>query len=427
MTPENPSHSSSLLWLSTYRHALVWLVAANFFGIVLAIQLLWPEIQWPTWFSYGRVMPVHMNGQLYGWLALPLIALLLDWTLPSPSHKAFQPLLLLWSAVLGWAAIAWLSGRVSGKLFLDWTPPWALTFAFVIYVFWCQMLRICFQRGSSWSQSQRQQAFWGLLLSAPVGALLVWASRPTVYPAINPQSGGATGTALLGSSLSVVFILFAVLRLQQMRQPDLQVKWRSLLAFLGCHLIYFALLKHGHSGNGDIFQQTGLFSLFTWPLLLRTPLGSISTSPVLRRWYRAMGFWALLLILNGAMLFLPGWLDRAKFSNLLVAHAHLAMAGLATSIVIYMACLLGGKPLQSIFKNRIVFWVWHSSTLLMCLVLSWAGWKAFREPGAFYEGASWVQAVYGMRLFCGLLMLGAAIHYCWQSFAQEDNHEASLG
>src|SRR5215472_17979023 len=56
-------------------HSLGWLFASNLIGVWLAILLLFPNAgrflgEW----SYGRWTPVHLNFQLYGWIALPLVA-----------------------------------------------------------------------------------------------------------------------------------------------------------------------------------------------------------------------------------------------------------------------------------------------------------------------------------------------------------------
>ncbi|MGD2113822.1 MAG: hypothetical protein PVG07_02145, partial [Acidobacteriota bacterium] len=59
-------------------HSLGWLAAGNLVGLLLATLLLAPgagSALAPL--TYGRWMPVHWNAQLYGWLALPLVGLLL--------------------------------------------------------------------------------------------------------------------------------------------------------------------------------------------------------------------------------------------------------------------------------------------------------------------------------------------------------------
>jgi cytochrome c oxidase cbb3-type subunit 1 len=57
-------------------HALAWLTVACGVGLLLALLLLFPGLN-PGPLTYGRWMPLHLDLALYGWLALPLVALLL--------------------------------------------------------------------------------------------------------------------------------------------------------------------------------------------------------------------------------------------------------------------------------------------------------------------------------------------------------------
>ena len=63
----------------TAGYSLIWLLAANLVGLWLALLLLWPDLGTVLggW-TYGRWMPLHMDWQLYGWCALPLVGLLLS-------------------------------------------------------------------------------------------------------------------------------------------------------------------------------------------------------------------------------------------------------------------------------------------------------------------------------------------------------------
>jgi cbb3-type cytochrome oxidase subunit 1 len=55
------------------RHALGWLVFGNAVGLYLSLLLLFPNLQLAQW-PYGRLVPVHLNVQLFGWTSLPLVA-----------------------------------------------------------------------------------------------------------------------------------------------------------------------------------------------------------------------------------------------------------------------------------------------------------------------------------------------------------------
>src|SRR5215469_3894358 len=58
-------------------HALFWLTAANAAGTLIAVLLLFPELNtYLGELTYGRWMMAHMNLELYGWTSLPLVGFL---------------------------------------------------------------------------------------------------------------------------------------------------------------------------------------------------------------------------------------------------------------------------------------------------------------------------------------------------------------
>ena len=72
--PSRPLGTHSVLAIAAW-HSLAWLFVANLIGVWLAILLLFPAAgRWLGEWSYGRWTPVHLNFQLYGWMALPLVA-----------------------------------------------------------------------------------------------------------------------------------------------------------------------------------------------------------------------------------------------------------------------------------------------------------------------------------------------------------------
>ena len=99
------------------RHALGWLVAGSAVGLWLSLLLLFPGLQVGEW-TYGRWVPVHLNGMLSGWTALPLVAWLL--TIYEVPRRWADAATRAWTAALAAACCHWLSGGSSGKIFLDW-------------------------------------------------------------------------------------------------------------------------------------------------------------------------------------------------------------------------------------------------------------------------------------------------------------------
>ncbi|OYV05568.1 MAG: hypothetical protein CFE26_10890, partial [Verrucomicrobiales bacterium VVV1] len=107
--------------VTSARHALGWLAAANAVGVWMAALLLWPRLGVLAGeATYGRWVPVHLNLQLYGWTSLPLLGWLFAIYQVGKSKWA-GPAIWGWSVALMVGSEFWLSGRTTGKIFLDWS------------------------------------------------------------------------------------------------------------------------------------------------------------------------------------------------------------------------------------------------------------------------------------------------------------------
>ena len=116
------------------RHALGWLVAGNAAGLWLSLLLLFPGLNIGEW-TYGRWMPVHLNVQLYGWAALPLVGWLLS--IYGVPRRWAEAATWAWTAALAAGVLSWLGGATSGKIFLDWKGGPRLAFVAALAFLWC--------------------------------------------------------------------------------------------------------------------------------------------------------------------------------------------------------------------------------------------------------------------------------------------------
>ena len=87
------------------------------------------------------------------------------------------------------------------------------------------------------------------------------------------------------------------------------------------------------------------------------------------------GWWGLLVV-SGLLMYLPGVLDRLKFTQGLVAHSHLAMAGFTTSFCALLLVLLTGRR----SAVRCSVGVWHVAALVMIVALAVMGWREGDGP-----------------------------------------------
>jgi cytochrome c oxidase cbb3-type subunit 1 len=402
-------------------HSLAWLVFANAVGVLLALLLLVPRLndllgEW----TYGRWMPVHINLQLYGWCSLPLVAFLFKvyGADREPAAKWVRPILWGWSSALAFGAFSWVTGHSSGKLFLDWTGYSRILFPLALAALWLLLASsfACEWKGRTKSTVySRATKLISLALLLAVPALIYIAASPDLYPPINPDSGGPTGASQLESVLVIVAILlllpFGLTRRNPKQLPDRKIPraWQVNAAW-----IVFAaecLLCLG-LGRADVShhrptQYISLGSLLVWLPLAPAYYGAFEWHSNTLRWRIALLCWWSILIPSGWCLFLPGVLDHFKFTDGLVGHSLLAMAGFASSLLIFVMVQLLGED-GWIFNTVWSFYLWQCSVLAYVLLMFFSGWREGFAPAFASVPSPARNAIYVLRLLLGVLMLVAS-------------------
>ena len=414
-----PDRSDLRLSIETATlHGLSWLVVGNSVGLLLATLLLLPGLgALLAPLTYGRWMPVHLNLQLYGWSALPLVALLFRIYLPARAGRWPVLAVGIWSGSLLFATVSWLSGHSSGKLFLEWTGPARLLLAANLF---CLALVLCvplvrqtarrIAPVRSFSERCSLTAKWVLLLGLfGVPGVLYWAADPTLYPPINPSSGGPTGGSLLGSTLGIVAVVLLLPFACGLRpRGGFKVLLLPAVALLA-HFAWFALMDHGNHSHHEPMQFVSLASLAIWFPLLTRYLRRFDWPESCRLWLPALGGWGALLLLTAIPTFLPGVLERWKFTNALVGHAHLAMAGFVTSLLVVMLVVLNrDTALGRLFAAKLSFSLWHAGSLVHVVSLLVLGSLEAADPGLVFRATPVVETFYLVRWLAGGTMLAAS-------------------
>jgi cytochrome c oxidase cbb3-type subunit 1 len=321
-----------------------------------------------------------------------------------------------WSLALAAGGVAWLGGVTSGKLFLDW-HGWArglLSVAMV--VLWTVCAAHAWWRRGAAGQRGADALRGGLLAGLLfVPGLLYWSAGRDVYPSVNPDSGGATGASLLGSTLGIVTVfglLPVMLRVRaechllgDTRAWGTRWFWVALAGSWGV----FAAIDRGHASHHAWAQVAGLGLLVAWVPLAWGYFRRFAWEASARPWLRAAFAWWLLLVVTGWLTFLPGFSERLKFTNGLVAHAHLAMAGLVTAVNVVILRQLAPQA-----EPRGNFFLWQGACAVHVAALLALGWFERDYAGEFFRSGAWTQGVYAVRLAAGAGMLAASVRW-WRS------------
>lgn len=406
---------------ATAWHSLLWLTVANAIGVLIALMLLLPRVnlflgEW----TYGRWMPVHINLQLYGWCSLPLVAFL--FRVYGSDRRPFAtwaaPVLWVWSGALAIGTFSWLQGHSSGKLFLDWTGYSRIFFPLALLCVWA-LLTASFRHQWKLRQSQGIASqvckIAGLASLFAVPFLIYAASSPAIYPPINPDTGGPTGASQLESTLVIIAILlllpYGLANRRPRRTNFLPVAW---IIFAAESLLCLGLGRADVSHHRPT-QWISLASLLLWIPLVPLYYAAFDWHPNTRRWRIAFLCWWAVLVPTGWMLFLPGVLDHFKFTDGLVGHSLLSMAGFVSSLIIFVMVQLLGDD-GWIFNGTWSFYVWQASVLLYVLLMFFAGWGEGFNPAFSMVPGALRNSIYVLRLLTGVLMLVASLDWFVDAF-----------
>jgi len=432
-------------------------VAANTVGLWLAALLLWPDLNDLTApLTYGRWVPLHLDWQLYGWCSLPLVgALLRFYFTNSPAAvRAGRLGLWTWTVALAYAGATWLAGGASGKLFMNFAGSARIGWSLALFALWALIAWQWFKkrdglptvRGPSAAGPERvergdepakNKPFLGnalLVLLLAVPFLLYWAAGPSVYPAIDPDSGGATGASLLGSTLALIALfglLPHLLRLEKVGSD--RYFWPALILSVA----FFAGMHHTNASHHELGQIVGMGVLLAWIPAMVVYARTYRWTKTSQRWLVAAFGWWLGLVISGFLMFLPGWSEQLKFTNALVAHSHLAMAGLVTSL--HVAILLNldscGSELardtgqsrasslpqygKSFAPTAWSFWLWQAGCAVHVGALAWLGWHEAAEPTLLTVRGGLADWCYGLRFAAGAVMWMASLNWLWAAWKND--------
>lgn len=398
-TPAEPTGLSSAV-----RHSLGWLVFGNGVGLYLSLLLLDPSLQLAEW-TYGRWVPVHLNVQLFGWTSLPLVAWLLSiYQVDRSRHAAWGPAAVwAWTAALAVGVFQWLGGITSGKIFLDWKDGalWAFTAAQI--VLWWVLAASWKNRSHHWSKARKLGTLAGLAALALVPASLVFAASPAVYPPVDRTTGGPSGSSLQGSAMIVVGLMLLLPRVAAVRKE--RGEKPGIWIFFALSWVVFGVAESMGGTHHDAHQIFSMLFLLPWVWWLPRDWKRFEWPEGSRVWRGAMFGWWGLLVVTSLLMYRVGVLDRIKFTQALVAHSHMAMAGFTTSFCALLLVLVTGRRMGG--TATVV--TWHAAAGLMILALAVMGWMEGADPSWMAHQPPWREAGMIVRAACGGLMLAVSV------------------
>jgi cytochrome c oxidase cbb3-type subunit 1 len=184
------------------------------------------------------------------------------------------------------------------------------------------------------------------------------------------------------------------------------VGWIVLIA----ESVLCAVLGRADVSHRSPVQFLSLGSLLVWLPLTPAYYAAFQWHANTRRWRVAFLWWWAILLVTGWVFFLPGVLDHFKFTDGLVGHSFIAMAGFASSLLIFAMVQLLGEG-GWIFNRTRSFYLWNGSVIAYIVLMTIAGWREGFDPAFTIVPGPARNILYALRLVTGILMLLAALDW----------------
>ena len=192
-------------------------------------------------------------------------------------------------------------------------------------------------------------------------------------------------------------------------------KERSDCRWLGwlwmVEFMIFCLLEWSGGTHHDRWQIYGLAGLAPWMGLIPYAWSHYDWPASTKSWRVWIYLWWAVLIVSGWIDYLPGVLDRIKFTNGLVAHGHLAMAGFMSALgMILLGCVSdAASRLQGGVKT------WNVAVAGYVITMAACGWLEAGGTAWMSECPAWRSGLLLARLAFGVVMLAVSLMWWWQA------------
>jgi cytochrome c oxidase cbb3-type subunit 1 len=194
------------------------------------------------------------------------------------------------------------------------------------------------------------------------------------------------------------------------------------IASISCAVFFAEAALTALLGAGDVShrlpsQYLSLASVLVWIPLIRAYYARFEWNPATRRWKTAFLAWWAGLVITGWIMFLPGVLDRAKFTDALVGHSLLAVAGFLSAYVGFILVQVLGEQDAWILNRTWSFYAWNLGVLAYVIVIMIAGWIEGADPAFTIIPGATRDILYVLRLLTGIAMLAGSVEWLLASVA----------
>ena len=433
--------------------AVVWGVVGMLVGVVIAAQLVWPELNLGLpWTSFGRLRPLHTNAVIFAFGGSALFASSYYVVQRTCQTRLFAGKLASftfwgWQAVILAAAISLPLGYTSGKEYaeLEWPIDILIAIVWVSYaiVFFGtiakRQIKHIYVANWFYGSFIITVALLHIVNSAaiPAGFMKSYSAYAGVQDAMVQWWYGhnAVGFFLTAGFLGMMYYFVPKQAERPVYSYSLSIVhfWALIFTYMwaGPHHLHYTALPDWVSSLGMVFSLI-LFApswggMINGIMTLSGAWHKLRTDPILRFLIVSLSFYGMSTF-EGPMMSIKTVNALSHYTDWTVGHVHsgaLGWVGLVSMGTLYFLVprLFGQKQMYSIKAIELHFWMATIGIVLYITALWIAGvmeglmWRAINSDGtltySFIESVKAKYPYYIIRLLGGLLYLGGMLVMLW--------------
>jgi cytochrome c oxidase cbb3-type subunit 1 len=435
---------------------VIWGIVGMLVGVIIAAQLVWPELNVVEWLSYGRLRPLHTNAVIFAFGGCSLFATSYYSVQRTCHTPLFAPGLAAftfwgWQLIIVLAAVSLPLGITSGKEYaeLEWPIDILITVVWVSYavVFFGTLIKrkVSHIYVANWF-------FGGFILTVAVLHLVNSAEIPvTLFKSYSAYAGvqdamvqwwyghNAVGFFLTAGFLGMMYYFVPKQAGRPVYSYRLSVVhfWALVFTYMwaGPHHLHYTALPDWTQSVGMIFSLILLApswgGMINGIMTLSGAWHKLRDDPILKFMITSLSFYGMSTF-EGPMMSIKTVNALSHYTDWTVGHVHSGALGWVAMIAIgctyYMLPRLFGKE-QMASKKLIEVHFWIATIGIVLYIASrWiAGvmqglmWRATNVDGtltySFVESVKATYPFWTIRLLGGTLFLTGMIIMAYNMFA----------
>ena len=433
--------------------AVLWGVVGMLVGVVIAAQLMWPELNFGVpYLSYGRLRPLHTNAVIFAFGGSVLFATSYHVVQRTCQVRLFAPALAMWTFI-GWqlvivaAAITLPMGMSSGKEYaeLEWPIDILITLVWVPYaiVFFgtlgTRKVRHIYVANWFFGAFILAVAVLHLVNSAaiPVSMTKSYSAYAGVQDAMIQWWYGhnAVGFFLTAGFLGIMYYYIP----KQAGRPVYSYRlsivhfWALIFTYMwaGPHHLHYTALPDWAQSVGMLFSLVLLApswgGMINGIMTLSGAWHKLRDDPILKFLIVSLSFYGMSTF-EGPMMSIKTVNALSHYTDWTVGHVHSGALGwvgfISMGALYHMVPKLWGRAqMHSVAAINLHFWVATLGIVLYITAMWIAGvmqglmWRAVNPDGTlvytFVESVKATYPFYFVRLCGGLLYLAGMLIMAW--------------